>query len=42
MLFDGNAAHLVVAEGAKIEVPTRLGIPLGFIVNELITNAANT
>jgi len=40
MLFDGNPAHLVVVEGAKIEVPTRLGIPLGFIVNELITNAA--
>jgi two-component system, sensor histidine kinase PdtaS len=29
-----------VVEGAKIEIPTRLGIPLGFIVNELITNAA--
>jgi two-component system, sensor histidine kinase PdtaS len=40
MLFDGNAAHVVVVEGDKIEIPTRLGIPLGFIVNELITNAA--
>jgi two-component sensor histidine kinase len=40
MLLDGHAAHLVVVEGAKIDIPTRLGIPLSFIVNELITNAA--
>jgi two-component sensor histidine kinase len=40
MLLDGHGAHLVVVEGAKIDIPTRLGIPLGFILNELITNAA--
>ncbi len=40
MLSDGNAAYRVVVEGAEIDIPTRLGIPLGFIVNELITNAA--
>jgi len=40
MLFDGDAPHLVVVEGGKIEIPTALGVPLGFIVNELVTNAA--
>jgi two-component system, sensor histidine kinase PdtaS len=40
MLFDGHAEKTVVVDGAEIVVPTRLGIPLGFIVNELITNAA--
>jgi two-component sensor histidine kinase len=40
MLFDGDADHVVAVEGVEIKVPTRLGIPLGFIVNELITNAA--
>jgi two-component sensor histidine kinase len=40
MLFDGDAPDLVVIEGAQIEIPTALGVPLGFIVNELITNAA--
>jgi two-component sensor histidine kinase len=40
MLFDGDAPRPVVVEGAQIEIPTALGVPLGFIVNELITNAA--
>jgi two-component system, sensor histidine kinase PdtaS len=40
MLFDKDAPHPVVVEGAEIEIPTALGVPLGFIVNELITNAA--
>jgi two-component sensor histidine kinase len=40
LLFDGNVPHSVAVEGAEIEIPTKLGIPLGFIVNELITNAA--
>jgi two-component sensor histidine kinase len=40
MLFDGEAPHPIVVEGAQIEIPTALGVPLGFIVNELITNAA--
>lgn len=35
MLFDGDAPHPVVVEGAQIEIPTALGVPLGFIVNEL-------
>ena len=30
----------VVVEGIEIKLPTTTGIPLGFIVNELITNAA--
>jgi two-component system, sensor histidine kinase PdtaS len=40
LLFDGNVPHLFAVEGGEIEIPTRLAIPLGFIVNELITNAA--
>ena len=34
----GDCAILV--EGANAEIPTALAIPLGFIVNELITNSA--
>ena len=34
----GDCALLV--EGTSAEVPTALAIPLGFIVNELITNSA--
>jgi two-component system, sensor histidine kinase PdtaS len=30
----------IVVEGSECELPTVTGIPLGFIVNELITNAA--
>jgi two-component sensor histidine kinase len=30
----------IVVEGIEINLPTATGIPLGFIVNELITNAA--
>ncbi len=40
LLFNGQADHAIAVEGAKIEVPTAVAIPLGFIVNELITNAA--
>ena len=29
-----------MVEGAKAEIPTTMAIPLGFIVNELITNSA--
>ena len=32
--------RVVVVEGIEIKLPTATGIPLGFIVNELITNAA--
>jgi two-component system, sensor histidine kinase PdtaS len=40
ILFAGEAPRPVVVDGAQIEIPTRLGVPLGFIVNELVTNAA--
>ena len=40
LLFQEGAKHAVVVEGANVEIPTALGIPLGFIVNELITNSA--
>ena len=36
---DGTSCAIVV-EGEDCEIPTLLGIPLGFIVNELITNSA--
>jgi two-component sensor histidine kinase len=32
--------QVIVVEGSEINLPTAVGIPLGFIVNELITNAA--
>jgi two-component sensor histidine kinase len=40
LLFQGEAAPTIVVEGAKIDIPTVFAIPLGFIVNELITNSA--
>ena len=39
-LFQEGTGHAIVVEGADCEIPTTLGIPLGFIVNELITNSA--
>jgi two-component sensor histidine kinase len=39
LLFGERAGHKVAFEGAKAEIPTEIAIPLGFIVNELITNA---
>jgi two-component sensor histidine kinase len=35
-----RAGQIIVVEGSEINLPTVTGIPLGFIVNELITNAA--
>jgi two-component sensor histidine kinase len=35
-----RAVPVIVVEGSEINLPTVTGIPLGFIVNELITNAA--
>ena len=32
--------QIIAVEGIEIELPSATGIPLGFIVNELITNAA--
>jgi two-component sensor histidine kinase len=40
LLFQEPAGCAIVVEGANVEIPTALGIPLGFIVNELITNSA--
>ena len=40
LLFQEGSGHAIVVEGANVEVPTTLAIPLGFIVNELVTNSA--
>jgi two-component system, sensor histidine kinase PdtaS len=40
LLFHERSGHVIVVDGADFEIPTALGIPLGFIVNELITNCA--
>jgi two-component sensor histidine kinase len=40
MLFNNQPKHSIIVEGDDIEIPTLLGIPLGFIVNELVTNSA--
>jgi two-component sensor histidine kinase len=40
LLFQGETASAIVVEGTKIRIPTMFAIPLGFIVNELITNSA--
>jgi len=40
LLFQGETASPIVVEGIKIDIPTKFAIPLGFIVNEMITNAA--
>jgi two-component sensor histidine kinase len=40
LLFREGSGYAIVVEGADAEIPTTLAIPLGFIVNELITNSA--
>jgi two-component sensor histidine kinase len=40
LLFQEGSKRTIVVKGADVELPTALGIPLGFIVNELITNSA--
>jgi two-component system, sensor histidine kinase PdtaS len=40
LLFQQGTDRAIVVEGVNREIPTGLGIPLGLIVNELITNAA--
>jgi two-component sensor histidine kinase len=40
LLFQGESARTIVVEGASLDIPTVFAIPLGFIVNELITNSA--
>jgi two-component sensor histidine kinase len=39
LLLQQNADRRILLEGAEATIPTRLAIPLGFIVNELVTNA---
>ncbi|MDQ2078610.1 sensor histidine kinase [Xanthobacteraceae bacterium Astr-EGSB] len=40
LLFEDQAGPSIVVDGVDLEIPTVLAIPLGFIVNELITNSA--
>ena len=39
LLLQEQTGHAIVVEGRNVEIPTRFAIPLGFIVNELITNS---
>jgi two-component sensor histidine kinase len=39
LLFQ-EAASTILVEGVSVNIPTEFAIPLGFIVNELITNSA--
>jgi two-component sensor histidine kinase len=39
LLFQEPTSRSILVQSANLEIPTALGIPLGFIVNELITNA---
>ena len=40
LLFPDATGFVIAVEGQKAEIPTSYAIPLGFIVNELITNSA--
>jgi len=40
LLFQEGSGYAIVVEGTNAEIPAKLAIPLGFIVNELITNSA--
>lgn len=40
LLLREGSGYAIVVEGPKVEIPTAMAIPLGFIVNELITNSA--
>jgi two-component sensor histidine kinase len=40
LLFEEQADFAIVVQCANLTLPTALGIPLGLIVNELITNSA--
>jgi len=39
LLLEKGAGRAVVVEGAEITLPSKLGIPLGFLVAEAITNS---
>jgi two-component sensor histidine kinase len=40
LLFQEGSGYAIVVDGMNVEIPTTLAIPLGFIVNELVTNSA--
>ncbi len=40
LLFEDGSGCAIVVEAVQAEIPTAFAIPLGFIVNELITNSA--
>jgi len=40
LLFEVQTGCAIEVDGPEIEIPTASAIPLGFIVNELITNSA--
>jgi two-component sensor histidine kinase len=40
LLFPDRAGYAIVVEGHSANIPTAFAIPLGFIVNEFITNSA--
>jgi two-component sensor histidine kinase len=40
LLFQEGSGYAIVVDGTNAEIPTSLAIPLGFIVNELVTNSA--
>jgi two-component sensor histidine kinase len=39
LAFPNPADHVIVVEGTKVEIPSSLASPLGFIATELITNS---
>ena len=39
LLFEAQTDDAIVVEGPEIEIPSASAVPLGFIVNELITNS---
>jgi two-component sensor histidine kinase len=40
LLLEERARHTILVEGEPVQIPTMFAIPLGFIVNEMITNSA--
>lgn len=40
LLLQDGSGYAIVVESENVEIPTAFAIPLGFIVNELITNSA--
>lgn len=39
LLVLASTGYAIAVEGARVEIPTAFAIPLGFIVNELVTNS---